>query len=247
VPQPVVPPDERSTPSRPERDVRPTDVGDGSRLTKRDAVAEALRREISSGQLAPGTRLLQHEVAARLGVSPTPVREAFTVLAHEGFIEWDNYRGVTVARENHDEMALDDLYELRAALEVLAVRRGASRVDEAAIRFLEEAERDGIEGDRQGDVERWRLASTRFHAGLVQIARSDLLNQVMELILKRSLYFPTALRSRVVREHQLIIDALKAGDAERAVELVAEHARWNTTAARKVFDSSVRRQPRSKP
>ena len=247
MPQPVVPPDDRSTPSPDGHGVRPAELRDRSRVTKRDAVAATLRQEISTGQLTPGTRLLQHEVAARLGVSPTPVREAFTVLAHEGFIEWDNYRGVTVARESHDEMALDDLYELRAALEVLAVRRGASRVDEAAIRFLEEAERDGIEGDRAGDVERWRLASTRFHAGLVQIARSDLLNQVMELILKRSLFFPTALRSRVVREHQLIIDALKAGDAERAVELVAEHAQWNTAAARRVFDSSVRHQPRSKP
>jgi DNA-binding GntR family transcriptional regulator len=226
--------------------VHHAELRDGSRVTKRDAVAAALRQEISSGVLAPGTRLLQHEVAARLGVSPTPVREAFTVLAHEGFIEWDNYRGVTVAREGNDEMALDDVYELRAVLEVLAVRRGAAKVDDEAIRFLEEAERDAIEGDRTGDVERWRLASTRFHVGLVRIAGSDLLNQVMELILKRSLFFPTALRSKVVREHQLIIDALRARDAELAVQLVADHAQWNTSAARKVFDSSVGRQVRAK-
>lgn len=221
-------------------------MSDGSRRTKRDEVAAILREEIVTEKLAAGTRLLQQEVASRFGVSPTPVREAFTVLAHEGFIEWDNYRGVTVANKTHDTMALDDLYELRGVLEVIAVRRGAPSADEASIDALEEAERDAIAGDRVGDVDAWRLASTRFHAALVQMAKSDLLNQIMGLILTRSIYFPTALRTRVVREHGLIIKALRERDVERAVELVGQHAAWNARLAREEFDSSVRRRPRGR-
>jgi DNA-binding GntR family transcriptional regulator len=219
----------------------------GSRLTKRDAVAATLRNEISRGTLSPGAHLLQHEVAARLGVSPTPVREAFSVLALEGFVAWDAYRGVTVAPDFRADVTLADLYELRGALEVLAVRRGGLSIDPTMIRELEEAEAEGIAADRAKDVNRWWLANSRFHDALVAMARSDLLNQLMGIVLRRSLFFPIVDRSRVHREHRALIQALKAGDLDKAVRLTKEHASANIEAARKEKPVKRRGAPRARP
>jgi DNA-binding GntR family transcriptional regulator len=204
-----------------------------SRFTKKDIVVAAIRNEITKGQLAAGTRLRQHEVATRLRVSPTPVREAFSVLALEGLVEWDAYRGVTVARDLRGSLTLADLFELRGALEVLAVRVGAINPDPAAIRELEDAEAEAQRAERASDMTRWPLANSRFHAGLVQLARSDLLTQLMGIILRASMFFPSIQNLRVQSQHEAIIRALKARNADLAVKLVAAHAKSNVTKARR--------------
>ena len=213
-----------------------------TRLTKKDLVAAALRSEITQGRLAAGARLRQYEVATRLRVSPTPVREAFGVLALEGLVEWDAYRGVTVARDLRGRLTLADLFELRGALEVLAVRVGAASPDPAVLRELEHAEDEAQRAARASDLTRWPIANHRFHAGLVQLARSELLSQLMGIILRASMFFPSAKSLRVHTAHAAILKALKAGDADRAVHLVAAHMKANVRTTRREGAGRSRRR-----
>jgi DNA-binding GntR family transcriptional regulator len=202
-------------------------------VTKKDLVAATIRTEIIEGRLTEGTRLRQYELATRLRVSPTPVREAFGVLALEGLVEWDAYRGVTVARDLRGRLSLADFFELRAALEVLAVRVGASSPDPVALRDLEEAEAEAERAERASDTTRWALANSRFHACLVELAGSELLTQQMGILVRASMFFPSPRSLRVHSAHHGILNALKAGNASLAVRLVAAHARANVATARR--------------
>jgi DNA-binding GntR family transcriptional regulator len=148
-------------------------------------------------------------------------------------VEWDAYRGVTVARDLRGSLTLADLFELRGALEVLAVRIGAIDPEPSAIRELEDAENEAQRAERASDVTRWPLANSRFHAGLVQLARSELLTQLMGIVLRASMFFPSIQSLRVHNPHEAIIKALKAGDADLALKLVAEHAKSNVATARR--------------
>jgi DNA-binding GntR family transcriptional regulator len=204
-----------------------------SRSTKKDLVAAAIRSEIVEGRLAAGTHLRQHEVASRLHVSPTPVREAFSVLALEGLVEWDAYRGVTVARDLRGRLSLADFFELRGALEILAVRVGARSPDATVLHKMEEANAEAQRAERVGDVTRWPLANSRFHASLVELARSEFLTQLMGILVRASMFFPTIKSLRVHSAHEAILRALKAGDADLALRLVTAHAKSNVATARR--------------
>lgn len=87
--------------------------------TRADWVDARLRGEILAGRLAPGARLVVADLAARYGVSPTPLREALRRLAAEGFVDWPPQRGARVASATRRDA--EDLYELRLALEPVAL------------------------------------------------------------------------------------------------------------------------------
>ena len=91
------------------------------RRTASEAVSERLRAEIQRGDLPPGTRLRQGEVAARFGVSTTPVREAFALLQAQGLVRIDPHRGAIVFLPTAKDA--QELYEIRIALETLAIGR----------------------------------------------------------------------------------------------------------------------------
>src|SRR5205823_2477029 len=86
-----------------------------ARKTKKDLMVELLRDAILSGELAPGERLLQEELADRFDVSPTPVREAIQQLVAEGVLSHSPYKGVQVAEVEVEDV--QEIYLIRAALE----------------------------------------------------------------------------------------------------------------------------------
>src|ERR1700747_1182118 len=96
--------------------------------TRAAAVADGIREMIRSGELPPGTHLRQTDFAERFGVSTTPVREAFVALAREGLVTQDAHRGVVVFRPSLQE--LDEIYEIRIALEPLATEIAAKQLSE---------------------------------------------------------------------------------------------------------------------
>jgi DNA-binding GntR family transcriptional regulator len=102
--------------------------------TRSEAVADELRRQIQAGILPPGARLRQMDVAQQLGVSTTPVREAFSALAREGLVRQDAHRGVIVFLPSLDE--LRENYEIRIALEPLAAEIATPLLTEAEIERL---------------------------------------------------------------------------------------------------------------
>lgn len=138
--------------------------------TKQDLVASLLREAIVSGRLQPGRRLRQDEVARQLGLSWTPVREAFRQLEVEGWLSIVQHRGANVAPLSLDDF--EDIYLLRLAVEPLAARLGAVRLDEGGIsamtRLDERMQR--LDVQRAGDWVTYLELEREFHGTLYRAA-----------------------------------------------------------------------------
>ncbi len=203
--------------------------------TRAGAVAADLRRQIQTGELPPGSRLRQMDVAERYGVSTTPVREAFVTLAREGIVRQDAHRGVVVFAPSADELA--EIYEIRAVLEPLATRIAAAGMSEETLAELE------------GIVERMRSASpadyaqlnSRLHTTIYRAAdRPRLLDMIENLRQTASAYLTVAITryssaylAEIHEEHEEIVAALREGtavQAARAVRLHLEHSARETAA-----------------
>src|SRR5882724_6375493 len=103
-------------------------------MTRSEAVAGELRRMIKSGELAPGAHLRQADIAARFGMSTTPVREAFMILAQEGIVRQDAHRGVVVFEPSLED--LTETYEIREVLEGLAAGLAAKQLTDEDLAAL---------------------------------------------------------------------------------------------------------------
>jgi len=186
-----------------------------------------LRRSIVAGDLRPGQRVGQEEIAERLGVSLAPVREALAALEQEGQLTYKPRRGYFVT-----ELRLDDLheiYELRTLLEDRAARRAAPLHDEDALERIELAAREVVEAAEAGDVAAELAANRRFHFALLEAPGQTHALRLIRLLWDstetyRALYYnsPTA-RVEAVRAHQRIVAALRAGDGNRLVAELDAH------------------------
>ena len=200
-----------------------------------------LRRWLAEGRYAAGSRLAEETVAQDLGVSRTPVRLAFRTLAQEGLLESAGKRGYVVRAFSADDVRC--AVEVRGALEGLAARRLCERGLDAATRALFEqclADGDALltRGElRADDIECWSAVNARFHAALVAGAGS----RVVADAIARNDHLPFASADSITFEaeqlgaetrklqvaqmqHQLIVDALLAGEGARVEALVREHA-----------------------
>ena len=196
--------------------------------TRSEAVASELRRLIQTGELAPGIRLRQADMAARFMVSTTPVREAFASLAREGLLRQDAHRGAVVSAPSVNE--LREMYEIRGVLEALAARRATSNLTEDDLGSLEEIA-SGMSGATPGDyIELNRSFHRRIYAAAGRPRLFEIIEQLRELsanhlILTMQRLGP-AYRARVQAEHEAIISAFAQKDAELASRLIGDHVRW---------------------
>jgi DNA-binding GntR family transcriptional regulator len=193
-------------------------------LTKAKGVEECLRDEILAGHLPPGTPLLQVEVASRLGVSSTPVREAFGVLEAEGFLERRPHHAVIVATRSTAEVT--DAYAVRMVLEAYAARRVAAAPDAAVLESLETTLRDAQAALDVGNASAFRRINNQFHLTLVRAAHSPALLDTVSRLMPRSQVYGLANPEWMPRNHhvhQEIVHALRAGDGSRAAELLTHH------------------------
>ena len=203
-------------------------------LTKRDFVVESLRNEILAGRLAPGAQVMQEEVARRLGVSPTPVREAFSILEAEGFLRSRPHRGVVVSHRDFAELI--DIFEIRLVLESFAAERAAGRDNAESVGALERAVEAAGRVFKSGRVASLHGAAAEFHTILVGSAGSGvLMNMLRPLIARSQFYFPYSAERFVQsqKEHKQIIAALRAHDAARARAMLDQHMRVNIDLLRK--------------
>jgi DNA-binding GntR family transcriptional regulator len=185
----------------------------------RDVVTAELRRLILQGELMPGERLVEDRLAARLGVSRNPVREAIRVLAAEGFVEVTPRRGAAVARLSPDEA--EELFDVRVALEGLSARLSARKVTpETAdrLRAVLDSARLAVDEGRLGDV---ADLNTAFHAAVADLAGNAYLSLVVGPMLRRAQWlFQQTAKHRAPHswtEHLSLYEAIAAGD-ERAAE-----------------------------
>jgi DNA-binding GntR family transcriptional regulator len=194
-------------------------------LPLRDRIHDRLRAAIISGELSPGTPVIEAELATRLGASRTPVREALRRLEAEGLLEPRGLRGSVVRQLESDEV--DCIFEIREALESLAARRAARSIREAEVRKLEqevEAMRGAV--DDANEMERH---DTAFHDVILANANGDRLKRMLtelreQLIAYRFLSLSDPERRRAtIAEHERIVAALRAHDEHAAAARTAEH------------------------
>ncbi|RWZ67724.1 GntR family transcriptional regulator [Labedella populi] len=210
----------------------------------REQVVAALRQAILDFQLKPGQRLVERELIESMGVSRTTVREALSVLTSEGLVAVIPQRGAHVAAPSLDDA--EDLYDVRASLESLVVRRFVERatdeqvarlgrtVDEMAS-LLERESPDDADGYSASEIREFLAAKDVFYDVLVEGAQSASLTQLLESIQARvRVLRVTSLATRhrlpaVVTEMREIVAAIAARNPDRAARLLTEHIQ---TAAR---------------
>jgi DNA-binding GntR family transcriptional regulator len=201
-----------------------TDVNDYPR-TRSELIIRALRREILSGALAPGTRLLQNEIAQRYRVSSTPVREAFAVLQRQGLLQSVPHKGVVVFRPSVED--LREIFEIRIRLEALATELAVpkfTRADIADIRAILDELRACGSDERQERAELDRA----FHLRICGASgRPRLLALIQDMRDAGAVYLTlsSALRdsTETDRQHQAILDACAARRPRQAARAMATH------------------------
>jgi DNA-binding GntR family transcriptional regulator len=200
---------------------------DGRTLWQR--VYDHLRDEILSGSLTPGAELSEVALAESLGVSRGPIREAIGRLAAEGLVTVRPRRGAVVSSLSTEEFI--ELYQVREALELLAVQLAVPRLGTDDITALQALIDEMSTRAERKQVGEFFEANTAFHARLVDASGNakliDMYRQLLDQLgryRRRSLQLRGNLQ-RSVAEHAAILRAAKRGDAERAAHLMSEHIR----------------------
>lgn len=189
----------------------------------RDAYSR-LVADIGSGRLKPGDRLVEVEIAERLGVSRTPVREAIRQLESDGLVSHLPRVGAVI--RTLDFAAIAELYEMRAILEGTAARFAARAVSE-----IEIAELEAINDEMRATSETRALfeLNRQFHAMLLNAARNRFLVRAADAVHKTLLIVgPSTLQessraAEAVQEHETVIRALRAGDGSTAEAAMRLH------------------------
>lgn len=195
------------------------------RQTKSALVVELLREAILSGDLGPGERLTQEELAARFNVSMTPVREAIQQLVAEGILDQVPYKGVQVAEVSADEAT--EIYLMRSAVEALAVRQGVPNLKLSDVQRLRNLHEQIKQFTEQGDIAQIRKRNYEFHFIFYQAANMPRLYRLIQNLWAQSpwdtLYVIPNRTLRVVEEHQRIVSAVDQGDAQLAAQAMQQH------------------------
>ncbi|MCF4126864.1 GntR family transcriptional regulator [Methylobacterium sp. SyP6R] len=190
-------------------------------------ISRALAERIISGALAAGSRLRQDAVAEEFDASHVPVREAFRRLEAQGLVVSEPRRGVRVAGFSPEEVR--EVAEMRAALEVLALRHAAPHLTPAILDRAEDATRAG---DRAGgDVQAWEEANRSFHRLiLAPCGMPRLLRAIDDLQAASARFLFAGWRAEweapTDRDHRAILVALRAGDVDAAAAILARHVQW---------------------
>ena len=194
-------------------------------VTKLDLVEQLLIRAIASGEIAPGEPLRQLELADRLGISATPVREALRRLEAQGLVVRQPHRGVRVAEVEPEEMA--ELYIIRAALEGLAVEHAVPNLTAKDVRALEQIHERLEAGRAKGALKSLRRLNFDFHTTLYRHSELPRLTRIIDslwpLFPWDSMWAVPGRAASSAVEHREILDALRAGDAAAAGRAMRRH------------------------
>jgi len=211
--------------------IRPAIAGKAPALAERrllhEEVVDQLRDMIVQGGLAPETKLNERVLAAQLGISRTPLREAIKYLASEGLVELLPNRGAVVAPLRRAKVR--EIFTVLGSLEALAgelVCRNATDADIAEIRALHY---QMVAHHARGELAQYFRCNQQIHIRLVECAGNATLAQVyrgLNAHVRRARYMANLSRERwdkAVREHEEILDALSARDSARLQALLRDH------------------------
>lgn len=204
----------------------------GQRRTLVDQAYEIIHSQILNMELPPGTRLKDSELAQNLGISNTPVREALRRLEEAELVETLPRRGTFVRQLSPREA--EGLYEVREALETLAVRLAAVRAGDELLAEIAEAAQLHLNAVQRGAVDEFLEYDRRFHDLIAQGADNPILASILISLADRIHIIRRMDLGRRVdemsgQEHHNVATALLQRDAERAAGLMAHHIQEHRT------------------
>lgn len=196
-------------------------------LPLRDVVFNTLRRAILTGQLKPGERLMEVHLANKLGVSRTPIREAIRKLELEGLVVMIPRRGAEVAKIS--EKSLQDVLEVRRALDEFIVELATSRITKEQLNRLKEAASEFETATKDQDTATIAKADVAFHDIIMEatgnLRLKQLVNNLAEQMYRyRFVYLKdNSIHSQLVKEHKDIYQAISQKDTEAAKKAARIH------------------------
>ena len=212
-------------------------------------VQQEVERMIVSGELGAGAKLSENALAARLGVSRGPVREALRALGETGLVSVEKNRGVFVRQVSLEEA--NEIYEVRAALEGMIGRLAAKRIQPEQVERIRAVVKKMHAVGRTRDAEAYYPLNVEFHALLAEAAGNRaLLANYRRIVNQLELYRrETLLRSAEniplsTRDHEAIVNAVAKGDAALAERLLFEHVIESRERLRHALTRPPSRPPR---
>jgi DNA-binding GntR family transcriptional regulator len=193
----------------------------------KDSVYLKLRQEIVTATLPPGYVLREAELAARFGVSKTPLREAFVRLEKDGFVQIAPYRSAVVA--GYSRQDLREIYEVRELLEGLCAREAAVNIATEDLAALSRIVRDSAAALDEGDTKRLAALLDEFDVVLYAQSKNSRITAMLDNIrdhVTRIGRLTVAIPGRLgtsVQEHQAIYEAIVQRDGQRAEILMRQH------------------------
>jgi DNA-binding GntR family transcriptional regulator len=201
-------------------------------LTLREHALRSIRQAITSGTLAPGTRIREEELAQQLGISRGPVREAIRALEREGLVRTEPHRGSYVTALAEEE--IEHLYQVRATVEAIASRRVAQRIagDAGLLTPYQELLERMRRAAASGGLDTLAAADLEVHRRLLADSGYTVLPELwsaMDGIVRARMSAILAEQPRgeivpyTAESHAPIVEALQSGDPERAAAAVQQH------------------------
>ena len=204
-------------PATPQRIERPVPL--------RESAYNAILDMIVTRALQPGQHLGEAELASTLGVSRQPVREALQWLKNDGWVELRPGFGAFV--HNPTEREAEQLLDVRALLETEAARLAALHADEDDVKQLRKLHRLGVGAVEDGDRDEMVEANASFHAAVARASRNDVLVELAAQVDRRVRWYYTPVAqqrgAKSWEEHADLIEAIVAGDADRAASVMRAH------------------------
>ncbi|MES2100735.1 MAG: phosphonate utilization associated transcriptional regulator [Pseudomonadota bacterium] len=190
-------------------------------------VQSELERMILSGELAPGAKLTEMALAARLGVSRGPLREAFRMLEEAGLVRTEKNRGVFVRDIPIDEAV--EIFDLRAAMDELVGRRLAEHITPAQLKEIRGLVDQMEQAVKAKDAYHYHLLNLKFHDRLVELAGNSKLTAIYRKLIKELSLFRRLnladgwLMPISASEHRQIVKAIASGDPQAAGKAMFDH------------------------
>ncbi|MFP7299656.1 GntR family transcriptional regulator [Neobacillus niacini] len=196
---------------------------------KRDQVIEYIFHAIKNGELETGQSLSERSISERLGLSRTPVREAFRQLESLGLIKLDPHKTVVVASMSLSRV--EQLYQIREVLEGLGAKLIAEKQDKEAIKQLQNYLKEAEYAIEKKEIIQLSKINTEFHLTIAKGAHNVYLLNIMNMLQTHiGLFMSTSLSSdgrpeQNLQEHKMIVNAIVEGDSDLAESLAKYHVR----------------------
>lgn len=209
-------------------------------LPLRDVVFHTLREAILRGDLKPGERLMELQLAAKLGVSRTPIREAIRMLEQEGLAVTVPRKGAEVARMTLKDM--EDVLEIREALDELAVRLACDKISPEQLERLRSVKKDFEMNTKSKDVKKIAESDVKFHDIIYEATDNpklvSMLSNLREQVYRYRVEYLKDFGSYpvLIREHEAILEGLELRDCNKATTAMHEHVANQALAVKALIE-----------